>query len=480
MDDRDENAVSPPGDASKPPTGGDVFRPGNVRGKARGKHPLIERMKKNSGRLKSLWETIRAEHPGDPLRQSSEWWQSGKHYACTGETRRRNGVDTLRDLQKRMDSCYRDLRKMNIRLQNWDQLSTKQVGLLVRFWEERGLTASTMQNKLTALRRFCIDIGKPNTVPELQSMLQDPMRGYRSGVAWEGKSMEAKQVDPFRVFAEADALCEVFGMQLRLMYWLGARDQEAIQFRPLLADTLGGAKILLSFGTKGGRSRAVDVRTPEQRAVIERCKDLAKGNPKGYMGSIRKLKAAKSRFYRLLREIGMTKRELGVTAYAMRHSFANNEYKAVAGVESPVMGGPTLSKEERDVVETAVAASTGHVRKSVNAFYNGTNRTMTKAQRWRCERLLEWFDDSRVRQELEAAGITCLKVLGADADGQPLGGTVLFGFEAAGADLTPEQYEKVRALTASVLTAGTRLTHGVFLVAMTDARAQGLSTLEVF
>jgi len=159
--------------------------------------------------------------------------------------------------------------------------------------------------------------------------------------------------------------------QLDLQRVFGLRPLEARRLKPYLADK--GSYLDISLGTKGKRSRVEAITTAEQREVLEIAKTYAFKQTDSVCTPGKTLKQAEGEYYRLLRKVGVTKAELGVTSYANRHQFANDKFEELTGIPSPVRGGPPVPKEIADLANLKVAESLGHSRAEIVKHYLGSN-----------------------------------------------------------------------------------------------------------
>lgn len=130
---------------------------------------------------------------------------------------------------------FSDLRELGFNLQKPWNLEQKHIGSLCEYWAEKGLTASTVQNRLMALSWFGAVVGRPGLV-----------RGTHDyGDRYGGKSMKRHQstdrdrsplgcgVVEDEVIRRAMAVDETFGHMVKLQLTLGLRDKEVLRARPL-------------------------------------------------------------------------------------------------------------------------------------------------------------------------------------------------------------------------------------------------------
>lgn len=127
-------------------------------------------------------------------------------------------------------------------------------------------------------------------------------------------------------------------------------------------------------GTKGGRLRYAAVRTEGQRLALEAARALARhdGGHIGHPGLT--LKQSLDLFSNVVRAVGLTKKDLGVTPHGLRHQFAGDLFFEIAHVEPPVRGGEA-SFPDRAMMEDAyrqVAQQLGHNRPHISSAYLGS------------------------------------------------------------------------------------------------------------
>jgi integrase len=130
----------------------------------------------------------------------------------------------------------------------------------------------------------------------------------------------------------------------------------------------------LSQGTKGGRPRDVPIESDAQRELLVRARALVP--PGAHLGRPGKtLRANTAHYYRVLREVGITRAQRGVTAHGLRHEYANDRYETLTGQPSPVRGGHAEDREVDRWGRLAVSRYLGHNRPQVSSCYLGPVRT---------------------------------------------------------------------------------------------------------
>ena len=271
---------------------------------------------------------------------------------------------------KRADVLYagfKDLREKGYKLDDVRSFRGKHMAVLAKSWEEKQLSASTIQNNLSIFRTFAGWIGKPGMVEGADKYVSAGAAS-RSSVNREDKSWQAQGVDVKAKIAEVAEKDPRVGLQLALQATFGLRAREAMQLRPHVADK--GAYLALTVGTKGGRDRVVPIDTQEKRALIDQAKSFAASKLASTSDPAKTLAQVKNHYYHILRTCGIT-REDGITGHGLRHGYANDRYRQISGEASPVRGGQTPDRDTDQAARLEVAEELGHSRESVTTHYLG-------------------------------------------------------------------------------------------------------------
>ena len=319
-----------------------------------------------------------------PRSLSQMGWKDGLIHLLQTKVRstapgRRNAKPVSeRTVDKRADVLFRSFRtleELGYRIRTLESFKRKHVEALARHWEQEGLSASTIQNRISSLRTLAQWLGKSGMVGASTEFVTDPSRVRRQTNATYDHSWSAAGVDVEAVLGMASAMDRYVGMQLRLCHAFCLRREEAVMFRPRRADK--GSYIDVEDGTKGGRHRVVQIRTEYQRRVLDEAKAFVKG-VNGHVGDPeRDLKGALRRFSYVLEKCGATKSGLGVTAHGLRHQGLNDLFEEIAGVPSPIRTSnprEVLAQADPEKVEYAravVSETAGHARLSITGSYIG-------------------------------------------------------------------------------------------------------------
>lgn len=307
--------------------------------------------------------------------------------------------------------CFKELTALGYAIRTLDNFREKHVRTLVEHWEAKGLSASTIQCRLSALRDLARHLNKSDMVGPTERYVVDKSIARRRTAAEDDHSWAAFGIDADALIGDVAAFDPVVGMQLRLMHAFFLRREEAVMIRPHRADNVTYLSVV--DGTKGGRQRVVDIDTDYQRQVLEQAKTMAK-NRSGYMTGEkpRTLQQALSRFDYVCRRFGIYKMGHGITSHGLRHQGLNDYFERLAGRPSPVRGGGSLTASDPDeqaridYARRKVSEAAGHARLSISTAYLGgrlaaqkhtglvpesgaTNDPAADARLYRLERLLE-------------------------------------------------------------------------------------------
>lgn len=251
---------------------------------------------------------------------------------------------------------------------------------------DKPFSAAYIQQQVSFLRAFAAWIGKPGLVKKAQVYAHDPHLVKRSYCAKVDRSWAANGVDAPAMTERVRLIDQHVATQLRLMVAFGLRRKEAVMFSPDAAEVPAYAlpakhsslDSYISFlrikrGTKGGRLRFAAIRTEEQVAALAEARALVR-NKHGHIGRPGlSLKQSLDLFSNVVRQVGLTKKELGVTPHGLRHQFAGDLYFDITHVRAPVRGGDALS--DRDALQDAyrqVARQLGHNRPQISNAYLGS------------------------------------------------------------------------------------------------------------
>lgn len=275
---------------------------------------------------------------------------------CTRSGEGSFGTRALR--QRGLMAMADDLKAMGFRLPEARSLKGKHVEALVGRWKAGGLSDQTVRNRLTWLRWWAYQVGKPGLLPKSNDTFGLAERGRFSG-------NKAKRL-------ETDALDRVkdprVQLALKLEAAFGLRREEALKFRPILADK-GDRIALKASWCKGGRYREIPLTHAKQRALLDEVR-MAVGD-----GS---LIAPGTNYYQAMKNYENQLLKAGIgNAHGYRHAYAQWRYKTLTGWSCPAAGGRTVDQMTREeavrdrAARLEISHELGHGRLDVTDTYLG-------------------------------------------------------------------------------------------------------------
>jgi len=340
-----------------------------------------------------------------------------------GEFTLRAGTGRARPVSERTRTLYADelirmldeLREVRAGVQDIGEIGKSHAVNLIKHWTTKGHAASTIQNKISILRRFLTFIGKDSAIPKGQDLKTWLNRQgitahvTRQNIPTESKAWDENKVDLHQVLAQLRKESSITAMQLEVQAAFGLRMKESIQLNPQAADC--GTFLRVVHGTKGGLPRDVDFDDDPamrewQRDVLERAKLYARLNRKGTLSiQGKRLDQSKAHFYYQCRKVGITRDQLGVTAHGLRHQYAARRYASLAGMGAPVSRNAPLyvTDEVRSADLTAreqVSRELGHFRPDITQAYTGSLPMMEKSRK---QRIRDWLERTEENAEFQDA-----------------------------------------------------------------------------
>jgi len=275
--------------------------------------------------------------------------------------RNRDGsFTTQRDRERLLTQIADQLHDLGYRHMGAQSLKPKHIEGLVRNWQDAGLSAGAMKNRLAAIRWWAEKVNRQNVVARSNDYYGIPNRQFVTNHS-KARTVSAHDLDKVR-----DPRIR---MSLELQQAFGLRREEAIKFMPEYADR-GDHLVLKESWTKGGKARVIPIRTEVQRAVLDRTHQLAgKGSlipsAKTYRQQLRVYEADTAR-------AGLSK------MHGLRHAYAQQRYQELTGWPAPAAGGPTtkaLTPDQKLVDQQArltISLELGHERPQIVAVYCGS------------------------------------------------------------------------------------------------------------
>ena len=275
---------------------------------------------------------------------------------CTRSGEGSFGTRALR--QRGLMAMATDLKNMGYRLPTAASIKGKHVTALVAHWKTGGLSDQTIRNRLTWLRWWAYQVGKPGLLPKTNDTFGLAERGRFSGN--KAKRLEGAALERVR-----DLRVQ---LALKLEAAFGLRREEALKFRPVLADR-GDRIALKASWCKGGRYREIPITHEKQRALLDEVRAVVGDG--SLIGTGRNYHQALKSYENQLIKAGIS------NAHGYRHAYAQWRYKALTGWSCPAAGGPTVdtmtpAQVARDrAARLEISHELGHGRLDVTDTYLG-------------------------------------------------------------------------------------------------------------
>ena len=244
-------------------------------------------------------------------------------------------------------------------------LKGRHINALVKRWQNDGVSAGTMKNRMSALRWLAEKIDNKGLIKS-NAELGIENRQY---ITNENKTLsltDAKNVD-------LSKLSPHVALSTELQQAFGLRREESMKFQPAFA--LGGYspatadKIMIKPSwAKGGRYREIPITNDHQRELMGRVQALA-GNG-SLIPADKSYRQHKNTFEYETRQAG-----IGQT-HGLRHLYAQNRYHELTGFLCPAVGGVReLSPNEKELDQQArqqISNELGHGRLQITGVYLGS------------------------------------------------------------------------------------------------------------
>lgn len=384
-----------------------------------------------------LYAQAEQKHPGNPFRQFTHCVRNGKMAAGTG--RKRNvGDATGRKFRTDVLRALNDLRREGINLQNLNNLKRKHVVRLVQRYLRLEKSPSTINGRITALRKLLTFLGRPMEVPTDAAWKRlltengiDPKLLMRSHIRVVPKAVSAQGLRPQDVIDRIDPKHVVPRMYLRLEWLFGLRPKECAELDPEESDR--GHYLLALHGTKAKRKRSIEFsknpeRRAQQRALLDEAKQLAKElnhHQDKLRHRHRNTQQALNHFYYVTARYGITEKELKVVPYAFRHEFANEEFEEVAELPAPVLRKATYAEYQARPEKVAAAKKhvvnqLGHSAVDKSNAYNGSVPELGRQERRQIAALNLFAGNDALANAVQRAGIEEVWLVGKAATGDKL------------------------------------------------------------
>lgn len=272
--------------------------------------------------------------------------------------------------QEILEQSFQELRQLGFKLPDVRGFKERHMTALGNSWETKGLSASTIQNRISIFRVFAEWIGKKGMIRGSECYVKNSKNVERHLVAQTDKTWSGQQQslqDKLPVIRDLD--CYV-ALQLELQRAFGLRMKEAALLKPHMADR--GNYLAVNWGTKGGRDRIVPIQNDYQRDVLIRAKIMLGNIKRSMIPEEYDYKQWRNHYYYICHQAGISRKN-GITSHGLRHERLNEVYKEITGQNSPIKNGSitTIHSSEDQIARQEIVEIAGHSRKAISRAYIG-------------------------------------------------------------------------------------------------------------
>ena len=271
--------------------------------------------------------------------------------------------------QELLWSGFKELRALNYKLADVRQFKERHMTALAQQWEAKGLSAATIQNRVSVFRVFAEWIGKKGMIRGSENYVRNPKSVERHLVTKTDKTWSGQQKSLAEKLPDIIKQDIYVAMQLKLQRAFGLRMKEAALLKPHGADK--ETYLAVNWGTKGGRDRVIPITTKEQRQVLAEAKALITNPSHSMAPSQYNFKQWRNHYYYICHNHGIS-RQHGITSHGLRHERLNEIYQEITGQESPVKCKINNVDAELDqIARQEIAEVAGHSRAIISGAYIG-------------------------------------------------------------------------------------------------------------
>lgn len=305
---------------------------------------------------------------------SSKGWKSSlapiirANNSVSSDGAKRVGFGTQQARSETLFTGFKEIRELGFKLNSVEQFKERHMTALANHWERRGLSSSTIQNRISHFRTFSGWIGKEGMVRGAENYVKNPESVERHLVAQTDRTWSGQGVNIEQKISQVTQLNPSAGIQLELQRAFGLRMKEAALMKPHPADR--GAYLQVNHGTKGGRDRVVDIENAYQRDVLDRAKAIAGKQGSSTIPENKSYAQWRNIYNYTMKKSGITK-ENGITSHGLRHERLNEVYRAKTGHDATIKGGVVQNPLADKIARQEVAEVAGHSREAIASAYLG-------------------------------------------------------------------------------------------------------------
>ena len=295
-----------------------------------------------------------------------------QHNSATARGGKAAGYATQVARQETLERGFKELRDLGYKLEDVRHFKEKHLTALSHQWEAKGLSASTIQNRISVFRTFAEWIGKPGMILSSDHYVKNPQSVTRHCVAQSDKTWSGQHKHLAALLTALHTTEPYVALQLELQRAFGLRMREAALLKVHAADK--GTYLAVNWGTKGGRDRVIPIETDYQRDVLNRAKTMITQKRNSLIPENYNFKQWKNHYYYVCHQHGISRKD-GITSHGLRHERLNEIYHNITGQLSPVKNngdpGNGVSSPLDQLARQEIAEVAGHSRPSIASAYVG-------------------------------------------------------------------------------------------------------------
>jgi integrase len=282
-----------------------------------------------------------------------------RFHQMVNDTHRESSFSTRATRRKVLNLAAKQLLKHGYRLKDPTGLKTKHINHLVTHWQDEGLAAKTIKNRMAALRWIAEKIGKPNICSRSNDEYGIPR--VRNNPIGKSKSLDMNK--------HAKIKSDLIKLSLRLQQEFGLRKEECMKFS--LSYAMKDVQTMRIKGTwaKGGKYREIPILKESQKQLI---RDIAAVTKGALIEPDRKYVDQMRQYDRETIRVGLNKN------HGLRHHYVRERYLELTGWKCPADGGPSRRElspndyEKDTKAREQISRELGHERLKITYAYLGS------------------------------------------------------------------------------------------------------------
>lgn len=273
-----------------------------------------------------------------------------------------------------LEQGFKKLRDMGYKLPDVRGFKERHMHALGHAWEDKKLSASTIQNRISIFRVFSEWVGKVGMIRGCENYVKNTSSVERHLITKTDKTWSGQQQTLDNKLCAIQDHNKFVAIQLELQRAFALRMKEAALLKPHMADK--GNYLAVNWGTKGGRDRVVPIVTDYQRDVLVRAKAFLENPNCSMTPNSYNFKQWRNHYYYVCHQAGISRKD-GITSHGLRHERLNEIYQEITGQLSPIKNERSDSVDPNidHIARQEIAEIAGHCRESISGAYIGRHNS---------------------------------------------------------------------------------------------------------